>query len=84
MHVQFKSFNDSSVTVSRISNFSGKINTMVLPIKPLEFYRLKRQWDKGEYITDVYTMLNPDEREFMISGMTPEEWNKFIGMQAVD
>jgi hypothetical protein len=29
-------------------------------------------------------MLNPDEREFMISGMTPEEWNEFMGMQAVD
>ena len=84
MHVQFKSFNDSSVTVSRISNFSGKMNTMTLPIKPVEFYRLKRQWDKGEYITDVYTMLNPDEREFMISGMTPEEWNKFMAMSDVD
>jgi hypothetical protein len=57
---------------------------MVLPINPVEFYRLKERMDKGEYIQDVYTMLNPDEREFMISGMTPEEWNEFMGMQAVD
>lgn len=84
MYVQCGSFSDKSVTVTRISNFSGNLNTMVLPINPVEFYRLKERVDKGEYVQDIYTMLNPDEREFMISGMTPEEWNEFMGMQAVD
>lgn len=81
MYVQCKSFSDKSVTVSRISNFSGNLNTMVLPINPVEFHKLKERWDKGEYVTDVYPMLNADEREFLISGMIPEEWNEFMGIQ---
>lgn len=76
MYVQMKSLSDKCITVSKISNFSGKMNTMELPIRPLEFSRLVDRWKtNGEYIQDVFPMLDEDQREFLISGMTPAEWN---------
>ncbi len=31
---------------------------------------------KGFFIQDVFTKLSRDEREFLMTGMTTEEWNK--------
>lgn len=75
MHVQMKSLSDDTVKVSMVSKFSGKNHTMELPIRPMEFHRLVSRWkNTGEYIQDVFPMLNEDEREFLISGVTPSEW----------
>lgn len=30
---------------------------------------------KGRFIQDAFPMLSPGEREFIQSGITPEEWN---------
>lgn len=76
MHVQMKSLSDDSVLVSRISNFSGKMNQMEIPLKPIEFTTLFSMWkDKGLTIQDVFVTLNEDQREFLVSGMTPDEWD---------
>lgn len=34
--------------------------------------------DKQTLIQDVFPELNADEREFLISGWTPSEWNKMM------
>jgi len=77
MYVQMKSLSDKKVTVSMVSNFSGKTNTMELPIRPMEFSRLINRWKtNGEYVQDVFPMLDDSQREFLISGVTPEEWDE--------
>lgn len=47
-----------------------KTHTLELPITEEE---LKR-WEGGEYVQKVWPHLSPDQREFIISGITPEEW----------
>ena len=44
---------------------------------PLSGYMLWR--GNRELIQNVFPKLTPDDREFLISGWTPAEWNKKIG-----
>jgi len=58
--------------IEKKSAFSGKMNTMDLPVTQEQLDR----WQKGrELIQDVFPHLSPDQREFLMTGTTPEEWN---------
>lgn len=35
-----------------------------------------RKWISGEFIQDALGWLNADQREFIMTGMTPEEWDE--------
>lgn len=35
-------------------------------------------WLQGEYIQHAFSALSPDEREFFMTGITPEEWRSII------
>lgn len=63
------------VNVTRKSPFSGKMNTMTLNISESEFKRALTRYIQGAYIQDAFHMLNADEREFIKTGITPEEWD---------
>jgi hypothetical protein len=56
-------------------NFEGKNATMDLNVT-IEQIML---WRAGSKIQDVMPHLTPDEREFLISGMLPGEWEKLFG-----
>jgi hypothetical protein len=53
---------------------------MDLPIsqKQIDLY------DKGEYIQVAFANLNPDQREFYMTGITPDEWNKLFPKEEED
>ncbi len=59
--------------ISRTSILSGKNSEMELDItnEQLEL------WHKGMLIQSAMPNLSPDEREFLISGITPEEWKAY-------
>ncbi len=58
--------------VSRISPFSGKLNRMELPITVEQY----EKWTTGELlIQEAFPHLNPGEREFIMTGITPAEWD---------
>ena len=61
--------------ITRISPFSNKKNTMDIDI---DEYQLK-QWRNGGLIQDVMPHLTADEREFIMTGLTPEAWNEIFG-----
>tara|TARA_R100000700_G_scaffold41284_1_gene61357 strand:+ start:12333 stop:12527 length:195 start_codon:yes stop_codon:yes gene_type:complete len=50
---------------------TGEKNTMLLPVTNEQIER----WQDGELIQNVFPHLSPSEREFLISGVTPEEWD---------
>lgn len=56
--------------VSQISPVTGKMNTMELDITLKQL----ADWTNGGLIQDVMPNLSEDEREFLISGCTPEDW----------
>lgn len=62
--------------IMRISMLSGEVNEMDLDITPaqLESYELF-----GVLLQDAFPNLSPAEREFIKSGITPEEWNDTFG-----
>lgn len=39
---------------------------------------LDRYRETRDYIQDVFPYLNADEREFIKTGITPEEWERYI------
>lgn len=61
--------------IKRISQYSGKENKMDLPITLEQLIR----WKSGELAQRVFPHLSMAEREFLITGMTPEEWDELYG-----
>jgi hypothetical protein len=63
------------VIITRKSPFSGVENRMDVPVTEAELARL----ESGETIQKVVPHLSADHREFLISGITPTEWDVFLG-----
>ena len=61
--------------IERTSMISGKTNSMELPITNAQLDR----WTGGELIQDVFPDLEIDQREFLMTGITPEEWTRTFG-----
>ena len=58
--------------VTRRSPFSHKENTIDLDITAEQ---LARYENNEELIQNVFPNLSPEHREFIKTGITPEEWN---------
>ena len=57
--------------ITKTSVMTGEKNEMLLPVTNEQIER----WQNGELVQNVFPHLSPSEREFLISGVTPEEWN---------
>lgn len=66
--------NDGTVTVTRVSAFTGKIHEMKIVARREQFAK----WKAGQMIQYAFPQLNADEREFIMTGITAEEWDKYI------
>lgn len=66
------SFNkDGTATIIRYSPVTGKFNKAILHLTEEQYYR----WNmKRELIQDVMPNLTAEEREFLMTGYTPEDW----------
>ena len=61
--------------ITRKSLISGNINTMSLPITEEQY----TAWEQGTLVQDAMPHLTPDEREFVMTGITPTEWAETFG-----
>ena len=61
--------------ITRKSMFSGKETTMRLDVT----YEQLERWEAGELIQNVFSHLTAGEREFIKTGVTPEEWAETFG-----
>lgn len=57
--------------ITRTSPFSGQINTMDIDVTQAQL----DAWKSGGHIQRVMPHLTPDEREFIMTGITPSEWD---------
>ena len=63
--------------VERVSVLSQKVNQMELDITPSQLQEI--EGFRGRLIQDIVPNLSRDEREFLITGITPQEWmEKFV------
>lgn len=60
--------------ITRISLLSQKTNTMDIDVTQEQLDR----WERGELIQIVMPNLTPDEREFIKTGILPQEWNNIF------
>ena len=61
--------------ITRKSLISGNINTMSLPITEEQY----TAWEQGTLVQVAMPHLSPDEREFVMTGITPTEWAETFG-----
>lgn len=63
--------------VSRKSQITGRHATMELPITMAQW----TEWmssRRTRLIQDIFPQLTDEQREFLLTGITPEEWDKHI------
>lgn len=65
-----------TLPVTRTSKLTGITRTRHLPItvKQMTLY-----FDHGELVQNAFPQLTPDEREFIMTGVTEDEWNRAFG-----
>ena len=61
--------------VNKRSMISGKWHVMELPVTKDQI----RRWMNGEFIQNAMPNLNDEQREFLMTGITPDEWDASFG-----
>jgi hypothetical protein len=62
--------------VTRKSAFTGITRTLDLPITASQ---VEAYYDRGVLLQNAFPNLTPDEREFIKTGVTAEEWASVFG-----
>lgn len=66
--------------IKRKSPLTGKINILDINVTLSQM----NKWDNGELIQNVMPDLTDDEREFIMTGMTAEDWDYLFGKDGED
>jgi len=69
-------FFEGGAVVQRKSGISGKINKVWISGLTQEQYD---EWRDGALIQRAMPQLSADQREFLKTGITPEEWKELFG-----
>lgn len=59
--------------ITNTSTLTGKTSSMEIDVTLDNLL----DWQGGQLIQDAMPHITPDEREFILSGITPEEWYIF-------
>lgn len=71
--------NPNLMKVTRVSDITMAEHTMQLPVTEDQLRNWLGTEDRpGQLIQNVMPHLSKEQREFLISGCTPEEWAKFV------
>lgn len=63
--------------ITRTSQISGKTHKREIDVTEDQLHR----WHNGELIQNVMPNLSADDREFLMTGITPEEWEAMFGKE---
>ena len=65
--------------ITKVSQISGIEHTIDIPMEEEEFKQAYFAWENGAYIQTAFHMLPADLREFIKTGVTPQEWKEVFG-----
>ncbi len=65
--------------ITMISQISGKENILDIAITEEEYSRVLNRFNTGEHIQKIIPHISAPEREFLKTGITPEEWISTFG-----
>lgn len=60
--------------ITRQSAWSGQVRTLDIPVTYDQLY----EWERGTLIQNAMPNLTPDQREFLMTGITAEEWDEMF------
>lgn len=60
--------------ITKFSPHSMRDNTREIDVSQSQLDR----WKAGELIQNVMPHLSPDDREFLMTGLTPEDWEEMF------
>ena len=60
--------------ITRMSPFTRKKVTVDLPITESQY----AAWEGGALAQNAFPNLDADQREFIMTGITPDEWDKHL------
>jgi len=60
--------------ITRTSTLSGHISSMDIDVTLEQV----ASWEQGELVQNAMPNLSADEREFIMTGITPTEWNEMF------
>lgn len=63
--------------ITRTSMFTGKTTTLDIPVTQEQL----DNWNKGMMIQNAMPNLSVDDREFIKTGVTKEEWDEALGVE---
>lgn len=61
--------------ITKRSMISGNIHDMDIPLTEEQYEEGMKKRDSGALIQDAFPTLTDEQREFILSGITPEEWD---------
>lgn len=67
------------MNITRTSPFTGRRHTMDIPVTAEQI----ANWQAGALIQNAMPNLTPDQREFLMTGITADEWNRTFGKGTV-
>ena len=70
------------VNITRRSILSQTEATMELDVTPAQMDRFDHRIETGEMVQDIFPDLSAGEREFILNGITPTEWDTAFGMES--
>lgn len=68
--------------LTRTSIITRRDNTMVIPVEPsrvVDWLKARREDPaKAPLVQDAFPELSEEHREFILTGITPEEWHQSV------
>lgn len=59
------------MNITRVNPLTGEQNTLNIPVTQAQL----DGWNQGKLIQDAMPNLSADEREFILTGILPEQWD---------
>ena len=75
MVVDHKAIFKNSKVLIQIETGAGKVKEITLNCSSRQYVDGMRAYREGQLIQNAFPFLNADEREFLMTGITPEEWD---------
>lgn len=77
VNLEINPLDAGGIRVKAISRFSGEEHEMVLPMSLDEFGKALEDWEARRVpIQEAFPTLTDQQREFLMTGSTQEEWDK--------
>ena len=67
------------MNITKRSSLTGKENTLNIDVTPERLARIENRMNTTELIQNIVPNLSMSDREFLMTGITNEEWIRMFG-----